>query len=86
MSPTEYQELLEFLGRRFDAVDQRFVAIDQRFVSIGQRFGAVFRRFDAVDRRFVAMQEQIDGNHREALGHFDEIYRRLERLDQPDDQ
>jgi DNA-binding SARP family transcriptional activator len=28
------------------------------------------------------MQGQIDANHREALGHFDEIYRRLERLDQ----
>jgi hypothetical protein len=68
MSPSEYQELLEFLGRRFEAIDQRFLA--------------VFRRFDAVDRRFEAMQTQIDGNHREALGHFDEVYRRLERLDQ----
>lgn len=68
MSPTEYQDLLDFLGRSFDAIDQRFIA--------------VFRRFDAVDRRFETMQGQIDGNHREALGHFDEIYRRLERLDQ----
>ena len=65
MSPSEYQELLDFLGRRFDAIDQQFVA-----------------RFDAVDRRFEEMQGQIDGNHREALGHFDEIYRRLDRLDQ----
>lgn len=68
MSPNEYQELLKFLGRRFGAIDQQFVGI--------------FRRFDAVDRRFEVMQGQIDGNHREALGHFDEIYRRLERLDQ----
>ena len=68
MSPSEYQELLEFLGRRFEAIDQRFLA--------------VFRRFDAVDRRFEVMQTQIDGNHREALGHFDQVYRRLERLDQ----
>ena len=75
MSPSEYQELLEFLGRRFEAIDQRFVGIDQQFV-------AMFRRFEAVDRRFEVMQGQIDGNHREALGHFDEIYRRLERLDQ----
>ena len=43
MSPTEYQELVTFIG---------------------------------------TMQEQIDGNHREALGHFDEVYCRLERLDQ----
>ena len=38
--------------------------------------------FDGVDRRFDAMQAQLDGNHRETLGHFDEVYRRLERLDQ----
>ena len=82
MSPNEYQDLIEFLGHRFEAIDRRFVAIDQRFVAIDQQFVAVFRRFDAVDRRFETMQGQIDGNHREALGHFDEVYRRLERLDQ----
>ena len=75
MSPSEYQELIEFLGHRFEAIDQRFVAIDQQSI-------AVFRRFDGVDRRLETMQGQIDGNHREALGHFDEVYRRLERLDQ----
>jgi hypothetical protein len=96
MSPSEYQALIEFLGRRFDAIDQQFVVIDQRFVgidqqfevidrrfvSIDQQFVVMFRRFDAVDRRFETMQGQLDGNHREALGHFDEVYRRLERLDQ----
>ena len=61
MSPSEYHELLEFLGRRFEAIADRF---------------------DGVDRRFDVMQAQIDGNHREALGHFDEVFRRLERLDQ----
>ena len=61
MSPTEYQDLIEFLGRRFEAIADRF---------------------DGVDRRLETMQGQIDGNHREALGHFDQVYRRLERLDQ----
>jgi hypothetical protein len=75
MSLNEYQDLLEFLGHRFEVIDRRFGAIDQQFVGI-------FRRFDAVDRRFEVMQGQIDGNHREALGHFGEIYRRIDRLDQ----
>ena len=61
MSPTEFQDLIEFLGQRFEAIAARF---------------------DGVDRRFDAMQGRLDGNHREALGHFDEVYRRLERLDQ----
>ena len=61
MSPTEFQDLIEFLGQRFEAIAARIAG---------------------VDRRFAAMQGQLDGNHREALGHFDEVYRRLERLDQ----
>ena len=68
MSPSEYQGLIEFLGHRFEAIDQQF--------------GAMARRFDGVDRRFDEMQAQVGGNHREALGHFDEVYRRLDRLDQ----
>src|SRR5215471_4951543 len=29
MSPSEYQQLVEFLGQQFTAIDQRFVAIDR---------------------------------------------------------
>ena len=54
MTNTEYQQLVEFLGRQFGVIDRRFDAVEQRF-----------------DERF-----------REVLGHFDEIYRRLERLEQ----
>jgi uncharacterized membrane-anchored protein YhcB (DUF1043 family) len=42
---------------------------------LGQRFENIDRRFDAVDRRFDELREEM-------LGHFDEIYRRLERLEQ----
>lgn len=61
MSPTEFEDLIDFLGHRFEAIADRF---------------------DGVDRRLGEMQAQVDGNHREALGHFDEVYRRLDRLDQ----
>ena len=54
MSPSEYEQLVEFLGRQFTAIDQRF---------------------DQVDGQIVELR-------REMLGHFDEIYRRLERLEQ----
>lgn len=54
MSPTEYEQLVEFLGRQFTQIDQRFEHVDG----------------------------QIAALRRELLGHFDEIYRRLERLEQ----
>ena len=96
MSPSEYEQLVEFLGRqfteidrRFDKVDQRFEQVDQRFEQLDQRFELVDRqfnhiagRFDQVDRRFDDVDGQIAELRREMLGHFDEIYRRLERLEQ----
>ena len=42
---------------------------------LGQRFDTIDRRFDATDRRFDELPAEL-------RGHFDEIYRRLERLEQ----
>ena len=61
MSPSEYQDLVEFLGRQFAALDGRLVAIDQRIERV---------------------ETEVHDFRREALGHFDEIYRRLERFEQ----
>jgi len=58
---SEYQQLVEFLGGRFVAIDRRFEALERR----------VDEGFRGVDERF-----------REVLGHFDALYRRLERLEQ----
>jgi hypothetical protein len=66
MSPSEYEQLVEFLGRHFTEIDQRF--------------DLVAHRFDAIDHRFDQVEGQIADLRREILGHFDEIYRRLERL------
>lgn len=54
MSSSEYEQLVQFLGPRFETID---------------------RRFETIDRRFDELREWL-------LGHFDEIYRRLERLEQ----
>jgi chromosome segregation ATPase len=54
MSPSEYQQLVEFLGTQFTTIDRRFTDMDRRFTEL----------------------------RHEMLGHFDELYRRLERLEQ----
>ena len=68
MASSEYQQLVQFLGERFTHVDQRFDAVDQRF--------------DAVEQRLDAVEQRLDALRAEVLGHFDELYRRLERLEQ----
>ena len=40
------------------------------------------RQFTEVDRRFDEMGGQLGDLRRDMLGHFDEVYRRLERLEQ----
>jgi len=60
MSAPEHQQLIAFLGERFETID---------------------RRFDTIDRRFEAFDRRIDELRGEILGHFDELYRRLERLE-----
>ena len=75
MSASEYHQLIAFLGERFETIDRRFETIDRRFETIDRRFEAIDRRFDTIDRRFDELRGEI-------LGHFDEIYRRLERLEQ----
>src|SRR6185369_7097068 len=68
MSPTEYQQLIEFLGQRFTEIDGRFTEMD--------------RRFTGIEGSFTDLEDQLAELRREMLGHFDEIYRRLDRLEQ----
>ena len=75
MSPTEYQQLIEFLGLRFTEIDRRFTEVDRCFTEVD-------RRFTEMDGRFTETNGHISELRREMLGHFDEIYRRLERLEQ----
>lgn len=42
---------------------------------LGRQFTEVDRRFDEADRRFTELRDDM-------LGHFDEIHRRFERLEQ----
>ncbi len=65
MTKSEYQELVEFLGRqftvidqRFDAIDRRFVAMDQRFDTIDEKFREVFGHFDELYRRLERLEQE----------------------------
>jgi chromosome segregation ATPase len=68
VTSTEYQQLVEFLGRRFTEIDGRFTEVG--------------RRFDEVGGEIAEVRDQVVELRREMLGHFDEIYRRFERLEQ----
>src|SRR3990172_11454412 len=68
MTSTEYQQLVEFLGREF--------------TEVARRFGEVNRRFDEVNRRFDEADLRSTELRQEMLGHFDAIYHRFERLEQ----
>jgi chromosome segregation ATPase len=75
MTSPEYQQLVEFLGQQFTEVDRRFDEVNRRFTEVGGRF-------TEVDRRFDELAGQLAELRRDMLGHFDEVYRRLERLEQ----
>ena len=68
MAVSEYQQLIAVLGERFETIDRRFDAVD--------------RRFDVVDWRFEAVDRRFDERRGDFLGHLDDVYRRLERLEQ----
>jgi uncharacterized coiled-coil DUF342 family protein len=61
------KELLDFLIKKFDGIDQKFVAIDQKFDAIDQKFDAIDqkflgidKRFDAIDQKFLGIDKQFD--------------------------
>jgi DNA repair exonuclease SbcCD ATPase subunit len=72
MSPSEYQELVEFLTGQFAQADRRVHDLTLE----------MSRRLTAVDGRIASFRAEVDERFREVSGHFDEIYRRLERLEQ----
>jgi chromosome segregation ATPase len=81
VASSEYAQLVEFLGHQFTAIDAHFTAIDARFTAIDGRFTAIEHRFTTIDGRFDALDRQVAELRQEMLGHFDEVYRRLERLE-----
>ena len=82
MSPTEYEQLVEVLDRRFSAIDRRFTEMDGRFTEMDGRFTEVARRFDRLDQQIAEGNQKAAEWRAESLGHFEAIYGWLERLQQ----
>src|SRR3989304_3802996 len=59
MTSTEYQQLLEFLGRQFTEIDRRF--------------GEVNHRFDGTDLRFTELRQEILGHFDEIYHRFERL-------------
>ena len=59
MTSTEYQQLVEFLGRQFTEVDRRFSEVD--------------RRFDGADLRFTELRQEILGHFDEIYHRFERL-------------
>jgi hypothetical protein len=49
MTKSEYQELVEFLGPKFDRIDRRFDAVDRRFDVVEERLTRVEERLTRVE-------------------------------------
>lgn len=75
MTPAECQQLLEFLGRQFTGINLRFTEIDRQFSGGAGRLGAIDSRFAGIGRQFIDLR-------RDLIGHFDEVYRRFDQLEQ----
>jgi chromosome segregation ATPase len=82
MTTTEYQQLVDFLQGQFAQVDQRLGRVDERFTRIDQGFELSDRRFSTLDRRFDGVEHRLEAGVRDVLAHFDEMYHRLDRLEQ----
>ena len=72
MTSTEYQQLIEFLGRQFAAIDRRFEDMG------GQLSGQIAN----LRGQLADMGDRLAELRHDMLGHFDEVYRRLGRLEQ----
>jgi hypothetical protein len=60
MTRSEYQELVEFLSGKFDAIDRRFDGNDQRFDGIDQRFDRIDQRFDRIEGRLAKVEVGLE--------------------------
>jgi hypothetical protein len=77
VSEGEFEELIDFLGRRFEAIDGRFEAIDGRFEALEARLARVEVlgedtrvQVRTVAEGLTAFREQTDGRFGAVEGEF----------------
>ena len=60
MTNSEYQQLVEFLGQRFVAIDRRFDVVDRRFDALEQRVETGFRDVSGHLEAIYARLERLE--------------------------
>ena len=92
MTRSEYQELVEFLGRRFDAIDQRFDAVETRLtrVEVTTEQNLHYIRIvaeglsahrESSGREFAAVRREMADGFQGQEGLLQELNLRVERLE-----
>jgi hypothetical protein len=65
MTNDEYQQLVEFLGRQFSAIERRFDAVDQRLDGHDDRFREILGHLEAIYGRLERLEQEyqaiVDG-------------------------
>lgn len=83
MTASEYQQLVEFLGRQFTAIDQRFDAIDEKFREVFGHFDEIYRRLERLEQEYHAITQalrRIEGLLADEVGRREVLERGLEEL------
>jgi chromosome segregation ATPase len=82
MSPSEYQQLVEYLGAQFTGLDRRFERLERDLIAFrGEMYGFRAETYAFRDE-MIAFRDGMVEFRREATGHLDAIYGKLERLEQ----
>jgi chromosome segregation ATPase len=87
MTASEYQQLVEFLGPQFSAIDQRFDSlqqhIDERFREVFGHFDEIYRRLERLEQEYHAITQalrRIEGLLADEVGRREVLERGLEEL------
>ena len=76
--------LLDFMEKRFSAIDKRFEDVNKRFEAVDRRFEDINRRFEDMNGRFEDLMSYSDKRFEELRSYsdrrFDDMNRRFEDL------
>ena len=81
MTNDEYQQLLEFLGGKFDEVDRRFESMDRRFEAVDVNLAETRRHFDVVAEGLRGEIQQVAEGHQFLVDGQARIMDRMDRME-----
>lgn len=78
----DYKELVDFLGGKFEKIDEKLDKVDERFEKIDQRFDKIDEKFEKIGQRFDKIEEELKDkvSTEEFLDSQDKILTKLDAL------